>query len=232
MTDDVHHEEIQKLLPWYVTGRLDRADRNKVESYLRQHPDVAGQLSLIREEREGAIHANESLRLSALRHDRALHVIATCSPPRSMRFSHALLDDLHCADRTQRTIGRNCRQRHCDCASRGDCRFGIPWRQSRLPGSIRPAHTGSFSALVAFLRRRHGGVDRGIAPRIQCQHRRGPQARRRLQDSVGAFGGSQDMQLRKLAERRDVIRIVLPGGIDGRVQMRTSHAARVRLSSA
>jgi phosphoglycerate dehydrogenase-like enzyme len=61
MTHDMEHEEIEKLLPWYVTGRLDRAERSKVESYLRQHPDVARQLSLIREEREGIVHANESL---------------------------------------------------------------------------------------------------------------------------------------------------------------------------
>ena len=61
MTQDMEREEIEQLLPWYVTGRLDRAERSKVESYLRQHPDVAGQLNLIREERESAVNVNESL---------------------------------------------------------------------------------------------------------------------------------------------------------------------------
>ena len=39
MTNDIEHEEIEKLLPWYVTGRLDRAETNKVESYLRHQAD-------------------------------------------------------------------------------------------------------------------------------------------------------------------------------------------------
>ena len=41
-------EEIEMLLPWYVTGRLDRADRARVEGYLARHPDVAAQLDLVR----------------------------------------------------------------------------------------------------------------------------------------------------------------------------------------
>src|ERR1700741_1281260 len=53
-------EEIEMLLPWYVTGRLDARDRAKVESYLASHPDVAAQLDLVRDEREQAILGNEA----------------------------------------------------------------------------------------------------------------------------------------------------------------------------
>lgn len=54
-------EEIEMLLPWYVTGRLDARDRAKVESYLASHPDVAAQLDLVRDEREQAVFGNEAL---------------------------------------------------------------------------------------------------------------------------------------------------------------------------
>jgi hypothetical protein len=54
-------EEIEVLLPWYITGRLDARDRAKVETYLASHPDVAGQLDLMRDEREQAIVGNEAL---------------------------------------------------------------------------------------------------------------------------------------------------------------------------
>ena len=52
MNEDAERQEIEKLLPWYVTGRLGRAETSKVESYLGQHPDVLAQLDLIRAERQ------------------------------------------------------------------------------------------------------------------------------------------------------------------------------------
>lgn len=61
MRNDVEREEIEKLLPWYVTGRLDHGDTIKVESYLRQHPHMLAHLDLIRAEREEIIGANEAL---------------------------------------------------------------------------------------------------------------------------------------------------------------------------
>jgi len=59
--DEIEREEIEMLLPWYVTGKLDRADMAKVESYLARHPRMAAQLDLIRVEREQAVLANEAL---------------------------------------------------------------------------------------------------------------------------------------------------------------------------
>ena len=61
MNEDVERAEIEKLLPWYVTGRLGRADSSKVENYLSQYPDVLAQLDLIRAERQETVHANEAM---------------------------------------------------------------------------------------------------------------------------------------------------------------------------
>ena len=49
------------LLPWYITGRIDNADRARVERYLEAHPEMRNQLDLIREEQGEVIVANEAL---------------------------------------------------------------------------------------------------------------------------------------------------------------------------
>jgi anti-sigma factor RsiW len=59
--EDTEREEIEMLLPWYVTGRLDPVDLAKVEAYLAAHPQFARQLDLAREEREETVAANEAL---------------------------------------------------------------------------------------------------------------------------------------------------------------------------
>lgn len=60
-TDDIEREEIEMLLPWYATGKLDRTDHAKVEAYLAAHPQVARQLDLVRAERDETVAANEAL---------------------------------------------------------------------------------------------------------------------------------------------------------------------------
>ena len=59
--EDAEREEIEMLLPWYVTGRLDPADLAKVEAYLAAHPEVARQLDLARAEQDETVAANEAL---------------------------------------------------------------------------------------------------------------------------------------------------------------------------
>jgi hypothetical protein len=65
MTEDdtalSEREEIEMLLPWYVGGSLDATDRDRVERYLADHPEVRRQLDRIREERHQTILANEAL---------------------------------------------------------------------------------------------------------------------------------------------------------------------------
>ncbi len=58
---EVEREEIEMLLPWYVTGRLDAADTAKVEAFLAVHPHVARQLDMVRAERDEAVASNEAL---------------------------------------------------------------------------------------------------------------------------------------------------------------------------
>lgn len=59
--EDLERSEIELLLPWYVTGKLDAADKARVESFLAAHPDMKRQLALIREEQEQSAHSNEAL---------------------------------------------------------------------------------------------------------------------------------------------------------------------------
>lgn len=54
-------EEIEMLLPWYATGKLERADRERVEGYLARHPELRRQLALIEEEHEETIRANQAI---------------------------------------------------------------------------------------------------------------------------------------------------------------------------
>jgi hypothetical protein len=68
MTEDrtgfSEREEIEMLLPWYVSGTLDATDSDRVERYLARHPEIRRQLDLIRDERQEAILANEALPVS------------------------------------------------------------------------------------------------------------------------------------------------------------------------
>ena len=65
MSDNIKNEqersEIELLLPWYVTGKLDAADAARVQAYLHAHPDMKRQLALIREERDQSASDNEAL---------------------------------------------------------------------------------------------------------------------------------------------------------------------------
>jgi anti-sigma factor RsiW len=53
-------EEIEALLPWYVTGRLDAVEHRRVEAYLADHPDMAPLVILAREESEETIRSAEA----------------------------------------------------------------------------------------------------------------------------------------------------------------------------
>jgi anti-sigma factor RsiW len=64
-TAPTEREEIEMLLPWYVSGRLDAGDRARVESYLARDAGMRHQLDLIRAEQQETIAANEALRTPA-----------------------------------------------------------------------------------------------------------------------------------------------------------------------
>lgn len=54
-------EEIEALLPWYATGKLDAADATRVEDYLSRHPAMRRQLALIDEDRNAASRINAAI---------------------------------------------------------------------------------------------------------------------------------------------------------------------------
>lgn len=54
-------EEIETLLPWYVTGKLTPSDRAKVEDYIISHPEMSTQVALIQHESEETIESNQRL---------------------------------------------------------------------------------------------------------------------------------------------------------------------------
>jgi anti-sigma-K factor RskA len=54
-------DEIEALLPWYVTGRLDARERARVERFVRDHPDVQAHVTLAREESDATVTANEAI---------------------------------------------------------------------------------------------------------------------------------------------------------------------------
>jgi len=56
-------DEIEALLPWYVTGRLDARERVRVERYVREHPEVETHLALAREESDATVASNQAVPL-------------------------------------------------------------------------------------------------------------------------------------------------------------------------
>lgn len=54
-------DEIEALLPWYVSGRLDAKSRARVHRYLEANPEVRSHLALAREELEATVAGNEAI---------------------------------------------------------------------------------------------------------------------------------------------------------------------------
>jgi anti-sigma factor RsiW len=54
-------DEIEMLLPWYVTGRLDAAEHARVAAFASRHPDIARQIEMIETERRATIQVNEAI---------------------------------------------------------------------------------------------------------------------------------------------------------------------------
>jgi len=76
-------EELETLLPWYVLGRLDAADRARVEAWLGRDADAARLITLIREEQQAAVELNTAARIPAsLTVERTMaHVVPKRSSP-------------------------------------------------------------------------------------------------------------------------------------------------------
>jgi anti-sigma-K factor RskA len=53
--------DIEALLPWYLTGKLDTRSRARVERYIEAHPEIRAQLALVDQESDATIVANEMI---------------------------------------------------------------------------------------------------------------------------------------------------------------------------
>jgi anti-sigma factor RsiW len=62
-TNGTEREEIELLIPWYITGRLGDADRARVERWLDAHPAERRLVDVAREEADADFAANEAVPL-------------------------------------------------------------------------------------------------------------------------------------------------------------------------
>ncbi len=58
---EMSREEIELLLPWFVTRKLEPAEHKRVEAYLATHPDMHRQISLAEDERSSVTSDNEAM---------------------------------------------------------------------------------------------------------------------------------------------------------------------------
>lgn len=78
----LEHDDVDGLLPWYVTGRLEAADAARVEARLARNPDELRRLALVREEADESILANEAIRVRSAYHaNRLLAEVARREAP-------------------------------------------------------------------------------------------------------------------------------------------------------
>jgi hypothetical protein len=217
-TEEIEREEIEMLLPWYATGRLNRADRERVENYLASHPEMLRQLDLVRTERDETVAANEALgapsagaidrlmaalpatrgRRTPLSRGAALFqrladffAAPTAAGVRWVAIAAAALIAVQAA-----TIGALLYDRGVDyeTASGQETGEGIAALVVFTDGATAPA----ISRLLAEL-----GASIVDGPKPGGVYK----VRLRMEDRSQA---ARDARLRALAERRDIVRSVLP----------------------
>lgn len=75
-------EEIEMLVPFYVTGRISAEDARRVDAYLKRNPDFAEHIELARDERAATASVNEALGFPSARSaDKIFEAIAADNPP-------------------------------------------------------------------------------------------------------------------------------------------------------
>jgi anti-sigma factor RsiW len=214
MNEDAEREEIEKLLPWYVTGRLGRAETSKVESYLSQHPDVLTQLELVRVEREETVRANEAIGWpSSGMRDRLMAALPSTRARLSSRWLSSLVHffTMPTARRVQwaaLVAGLLLLAQAALITSLlvrdGDHTYQVASGASQSHG---------WSALIAFSDEATASAIARLLVEFDANIVDGPKPGGVYKIRMRALDKSQPTQdalLGKLAERRDVVRIVLP----------------------
>ena len=215
MNEDAEREEIEKLLPWYVTRRLGRADVGKVEDYLRQHPEMLTQLDLIRTEREATVRANAAIgrppaampeqRLASLVAARPRRAAASWRPPLGRFMSMPTVRRLQWAALVALAAAQA-------ALIAGLLVFGDGATYRVAAG---PPPGDRLSALVAFADEAKAAAIARLLTEFDANIVDGPKPGGVYKIKVRSGDSSRAAQqalLVRLAERRDVIRIVLPSG--------------------
>ena len=60
-TGPLEPQDVEELLPWYVTGRVSREEARGIEAALKTMPDLAGKLAQVQREREAVSRASEAI---------------------------------------------------------------------------------------------------------------------------------------------------------------------------
>jgi anti-sigma factor RsiW len=215
---DVEREEIEKLLPWYVTGTLDCAERAKVESYLAGSPNARTQLDLIRAEREQAAFANEALGSpSAGALDRLMASLPTARPSLSRRvtggspFQRVANFFTAPSVRGVRWVAFTAATVSVVLAAAITCllvRHGGTYQTA-----VGQSRGDAVSALIAFEDEARAPAIARLLVEFDASIVDGPKPggvyRIRLRTAV-LPQSERDALLRRLGERRDIVRIVLP----------------------
>jgi anti-sigma factor RsiW len=214
MNEVVEREDIERLLPWYVTGRLGRADTSKVESYLSQHPDMLTQLDLIRAERQETVRANEAIGWppsSML--DRLMASLPPTLARRSGRWVPSLVDFFTLP--TARGVQWAAFVAALLVLAQAALITSLLVRGSDQTYQVASSasQADGLSALIAFSDDAKAPAIERLLAEFDANIVDGPKPggvyKIRLR-TLDKSRPTQDALLRKLAERRDVVRIVLP----------------------
>lgn len=87
--------DIDGLLPWYATGRINAADKARIEQALRDDPTLASRLAIVREEMGEVIALNERLPVPSAKALERIMAGVAAEPhqaPVLRRAKHGLLD--------------------------------------------------------------------------------------------------------------------------------------------
>ena len=215
---DIEREEVEMLLPWYVTGRLDTADLAKVEAYLAAHPEVARQLDLARAERDETVAANQALGLpSAAATARLMESLPAARPGwaamRALRGGLRQVGDLLAAP-TANGLRWAALAAAVLIAVQG---VAIVSLLNERAGTYQTASGGQggegIALLVTFADDAKATAISQLLTDLDASIVDGPKAggvyKIRLRTEDRSTAGREAL-MRRLAERRDIVRAVLP----------------------
>ena len=214
MNEDVERAEIEKLLPWYVTGRLGRADTSKVENYLSQYPDVLAQLDLVRAERQETVCASEAMGWppSGMR-DRLMASLPPVRAGHSGRWLASVVDFFTMP--TARGVQWAAFVAALFVLAQAALITSLLVRSSDQTYQVAAGASlaDGLSALIAFSDDAKAPAIERLLAEFDANIVDGPKPggvyKIRLR-TLDKSRPTQDALLSKLAERRDVVRIVLP----------------------